>query len=191
MVFPTSVTFAILLTIWVLLTGALHFDGFLDTCDGLFGGRTPESRMRIMRDERVGAYAVIGGVLLILLKYACLSALVSRTAALIVAPTVARGIMAIAIVALPYARSEGLGRWMKDHAGWIQAILSLATLIAVAFIVAEWFGLLTVAISLAVATVGTLYVLRRLPGLTGDIYGAGCEIVELVVLLAFVAREKP
>ena len=35
------------------------------------------------------------------------------------------------------------------------------------------------------------FVRRRLPGLTGDIYGAGCEIVELVVLLAFVAREKP
>jgi adenosylcobinamide-GDP ribazoletransferase len=75
MVFPTSIATALVLTIWVLITGALHLDGFLDTCDGLFGGRTAEARLRIMRDERVGAYAVVGGILLILLKYACLSAL--------------------------------------------------------------------------------------------------------------------
>jgi cobalamin synthase len=30
-------------------------------------------------------------------------------------------------------------------------------------------------------------VLRRLPGLTGDVYGALCELLEALVLLAFVA----
>ena len=84
LVFPPAVSAALLLAVWVLLTGGLHLDGFLDSCDGLFGGRTPEARLRIMRDERVGAYAVIGGVLLLLMKYACLTSLMERTTALVV-----------------------------------------------------------------------------------------------------------
>ena len=64
--FPPLVRSAIVLAAWVLLTGALHLDGFLDACDGLLGGFTPEKRLDIMRDERVGAYALSGGVLLLL-----------------------------------------------------------------------------------------------------------------------------
>ena len=50
---PPLVRAALLLALWVILTGALHLDGFLDACDGLFGGYTPEARLEIMRDERV------------------------------------------------------------------------------------------------------------------------------------------
>ena len=63
---PPLVRIALILTLWVILTGALHLDGFLDACDGLLGGFTPESRLEIMRDERVGAFALAGGVLLLL-----------------------------------------------------------------------------------------------------------------------------
>ena len=56
--FPPPVRSAILLALWVLLTGALHLDGFLDTCDGLLGGATPAKRLEIMRDEHTGAYAL-------------------------------------------------------------------------------------------------------------------------------------
>jgi len=47
---PSTLIVAFLvLTAWVVLTGALHLDGFCDLCDGLFGGRTPEDRLRIMQ----------------------------------------------------------------------------------------------------------------------------------------------
>jgi hypothetical protein len=49
---PPLVRVALVLALWVILTGALHLDGFLDACDGLLGGFTPESRLEIMRDER-------------------------------------------------------------------------------------------------------------------------------------------
>jgi adenosylcobinamide-GDP ribazoletransferase len=191
LLFPPGVTAALLLAVWVLSTGALHLDGFLDACDGLFGGQTPEARLRIMRDERAGAFAVIGGSLLLLVKYACLAGLADRTSALIVAPTLARGGMALAVVVFPYARPEGLGRCMKDHAGPGQVCLASLTMLAAAFLAARWLGLLFVA--LAVVTIGAwaAVVLRRLPGFTGDLYGALCELIEAVALLAFVAGEKP
>ena len=52
---PIPIRCTLVLGLWIILTGALHLDGFLDSCDGLLGGETPERRMEIMRDERVGA----------------------------------------------------------------------------------------------------------------------------------------
>ena len=190
LLFPPGVAAALLLVAWVLATGALHLDGFLDACDGLFGGHTPETRLRIMRDERVGAFAVIGGILLLLVKYSCLAGLANRGVALIVAPTVARSGMAVAIVAFPYARADGLGRWMKDNAGWRQVVLVSITALGTAILTARLLGLAAVALSVLVAGAVAVFVLRRLPGLTGDIYGTLCEMVEVFVLLTFVAGEK-
>src|SRR5262249_47410216 len=44
----------LVLTAWVVSTGALHLDGFCDLCDGLFGGHTPEDRLRILHDPHLG-----------------------------------------------------------------------------------------------------------------------------------------
>lgn len=189
--FPPGVTAALVLAAWVLGTGALHLDGFLDTCDGLFGGHTPEARLRIMRDERAGAFAVIGGILLMLLKYAALTGNPDRLAALIVAPVVGRWGMTVAVIAFPYGRPEGLGRAMKDNAGWPQAaVASVSAVAAVTLIAVVGRGeraLLTLPLAAAVTWAGGRFVLRRLPGLTGDIYGALCELLEVMVLLVFVA----
>jgi adenosylcobinamide-GDP ribazoletransferase len=187
LLFAPGVTAALVLAAWVLATGALHLDGFLDTCDGLFGGRTAEERLRIMRDERAGAFAVVGAVLLLLLKYALLAALAGQAPALIVAPVVGRWGMTVALVAFPYARSEGLGRAMKDHAGSPEAVVATITTLVAVTLVAEWRGI--VALALAIPAGGLIVgaALRRLPGLTGDVYGALGELLEVFTLLVFAA----
>jgi adenosylcobinamide-GDP ribazoletransferase len=187
---PSNVTSALVLTGWILCTGALHLDGFLDSCDGLFGGHTPEDRLRILRDERVGAFAVIGGVLLLLVKFQALAALAHRSAALGLAPVLGRWGMAVAVVAFPYARAEGLGRTMKDQARGSQALLASAIAIGAAWFTAGWHGMAFLLLSGALMFFIARFVLKRLPGLTGDIYGALCELLEVLVLLGFVASEK-
>jgi adenosylcobinamide-GDP ribazoletransferase len=190
-VFPPGVAVALALAAWVLSTGALHLDGFLDSCDGLFGGHTPEARLRIMRDERAGAFAVIGGILLLLLKYAALAANPGRLAALLAAPVVGRWGMTLALVAFPYGRTEGLGRAMKDHAGWPQVALATVLTVAVAAgtfaLTPSWRPLIVLPLAGVVTWAAGRFALCRLPGLTGDIYGALCELLEVVVLLTFVA----
>jgi adenosylcobinamide-GDP ribazoletransferase len=190
--FPPGVTAALVLAAWVLATGALHLDGFLDSCDGLFGGHTPEARLRIMRDERAGAFAVIGGILLLLLKYAALSGNPDRLAALVLAPVVGRWAIAMAVVAFPYGRVEGLGRAMKDNAGGLQlvfaSVVAGAAVGAVAGLVpGGWRAALALPLGGVMVWAGGRFVMRRLPGLTGDIYGALCTLVEVAVLLLFVA----
>ncbi|WPD18712.1 adenosylcobinamide-GDP ribazoletransferase [Thermaerobacter composti] len=176
------------------LTGGLHFDGWLDTCDGLFGGHTPEERLRIMRDEHVGAFAVAGGGLLLLAKCAAVSNLVHPAATLVLASVLARWAVAVAIVALPYARTAGLGRAMKDHAGPRE--VGLATLFTVLVLVGVGMGLPAGREAVIRALVGALpaaaavlyWARKRLPGLTGDVYGALVEAVETAVLLAGTSR---
>ena len=66
---PPAVVAGLVLVFMVVISGALHLDGFADTCDGIAGHRTAEERLQVMRDSRVGAFAVIGVSLLLLVKY--------------------------------------------------------------------------------------------------------------------------
>jgi adenosylcobinamide-GDP ribazoletransferase len=185
-VFPSPVVAVFLLTAWLLLTRALHFDGFLDSCDGLFGGFTPERRMEIMRDSRVGAFGVAGGGLLLLAKYTAIVSL-PQLSGLVLAPVFGRWVLSMAIFAFPYAREKGLGRDMKDNVRWPQVTLaSMITLLA-GWLLAGWLGLLAFVLAGIVLWLGAAFILRRIPGLTGDSYGALCELTELAVLLLFTA----
>jgi adenosylcobinamide-GDP ribazoletransferase len=190
--FPSLLQSALLLALWVLLTGALHLDGFLDSCDGLLGGFTPERRLEIMRDERVGAYALSGGILLLLIQFSALSALdPARQAALLLAPALGRWGVALALIVFPYARPSGLGKEIKDHARLPQALLAslfaLAALLASAWLSNIWAAAAALAAGVIAWTGITRFTLKRIPGLTGDIYGATSLLVETAVLLAFVA----
>lgn len=184
LIFPAQVATVFVLAVWLLLTRALHFDGFLDTCDGLFGGFTPERRLEIMRDSRVGAFGVAAGGLLLLAKYAALVSL-PHLSGLLLAPVLGRWVLSIAIFAYPYAREKGLGRDMKDNVRWSQVTLATLVSLLVAWIFWDWTGLLAFAIAGIVLWLGAGFILRRIPGLTGDSYGALCELAELTVLLLF------
>ena len=170
---------------WLFLMRALHFDGFLDIFDGLFGGFSPIRRLEIMKDPRVGAFGVAAGVLLIFAKLFAISALNTRPAAFILAPVLARWAMSIAIVAFPYARQQGLGVDMKSHAGWPQVVISSLFTLLVAWLAVQGWGLALVVMIAALLFLSARYMLTLLPGLTGDSYGFICELVELVVLVVF------
>ncbi len=186
-IFPPGVTVALVMAVWLLVSGAIHFDGFLDSCDGLFGGKTPEQRLDIMRDHRVGAFAVAGGGLLLLLRYSALVALPDRTFVLLLAPTLGRWAMSLAIVFFPYARAQGLGRAMKDHARWPQALLSTLIALAAAWFIGGPAGLAAMLVAAATLLLTALFIRTRIPGLTGDSYGAINELTEVTVLLLFTA----
>lgn len=184
LIFSSQIVSVIVLVAWLLVTRALHFDGFLDSCDGLFGGFTPERRLEIMRDSRVGAFGVAGGGLLLLAKYAAIISL-PNLSGLLLALVFGRWALSMAIFAFPYAREKGMGRDMKDNVRWPQVILATIITGLIAWFFAGWMGIIAYAIAGAVLFLGAAFILRRIPGLTGDSYGALCELTELVVLLFF------
>lgn len=191
---PAGVAAALLLLAWVVLTGALHLDGFVDCCDGLLAPVSRERRLEILRDVHVGAFGLVGAVLLLLLKYTALVAMPApfRLPGLLLIPVLGRWAMSGAVLLWPYARpSGGLGRLAQTGAGRSQlAVATLTTLLAVGL--AWWAGLGWAALALlaltaAVVLIAARWVQARIGGLTGDVYGALCELTEAVCLLALVA----
>lgn len=184
-ILPPLLTTAITLAAWVALTRALHFDGFLDSVDGLFGGFTPERRLEIMRDSRVGAFGVVGGGLLLLIKFSAIYSLTEIFPAIMLAPVLGRWAITLAVVFFPYARDKGMGRGIKNNARWTQALFATITTLAAAWLLAQWSGIAVCALVIAVMLAWLEFVRQRIPGMTGDIYGATCEIIEVTALIFF------
>ena len=69
LIFPIEIAVLISMISGILLTGAFHEDGFADVCDSFGGGWKKQRILEIMKDSRIGAYGVIGLVLLLLIKF--------------------------------------------------------------------------------------------------------------------------
>jgi adenosylcobinamide-GDP ribazoletransferase len=182
---PANVAAALVLVVWVGLTGMLHLDGFMDSCDGLLPPRERTRRLEIMKDSRVGAFGVVGGVLLLLVKFTALAALPeeSRLAMLVAAPVLARWAMTWQMARYPRARSGGLGVLFTTGLGWPQVTTASAVAVGVAFFLLGWLGLIVLAGAWLAATLVAGLAMARLGGLTGDVYGATGEVVEAALLV--------
>jgi adenosylcobinamide-GDP ribazoletransferase len=186
---PPGLAAALLLALWVALTGMLHLDGFMDSCDGLLPPRDRERRLEIMKDSRVGAFGVVAVVLLLLVKFNALAALPGsyRLVTLVTVPVLARWAMTWVMARYPLARSDGMGVLFTAGLGWPQLGLASAAALLVAVMLMSWVGLLLLGITWLTATLVARLALARLGGLTGDVYGAICELVEVVLLVVVVA----
>ena len=182
---PTALGSALLIVALVLLTGANHLDGFMDSCDGMVAGRSPQERLAIMRDSRVGSFGVVGVLCLLLVKYISILFLpgASRMAALLLMPTLGRWSMVYAIVAYPTARREGLGQSFKEHANWGGVVIATIITIAVSVVLLKLLGLALVAAIWLILVIMAAFFKKKLGGLTGDTYGAINEVIEVSVLI--------
>ncbi len=70
-----AVVLSMMATVW--MTGGFHEDGWADTCDGLGGSVSRERALEIMKDSRVGVYASLGLILLLVLKAVVLTSLLT------------------------------------------------------------------------------------------------------------------
>lgn len=186
--FPALLVGLLTIAAWKLLTGGLHLDGLADCLDGL-AGRDPEHRLAIMRDSRIGAFAAIGLILVLLVDVAAVAEMAEdrRWRALVVAPTVARATPLVLARLFPPARRDGQGASFQASVGRAPTALAVALASLVAVVLLGWTGVLaTVAGLLAAVLLGWLLA-SRLGGVTGDVLGAAVEIAELTVLLAGAA----
>ena len=176
---------SLIVVLLLALSGALHADGLADTCDAVFGHASPERRLEIMRDPRVGVFGVVGLVSVVALKIAAVEALPShlRPLLLVLAPGLGRWAIILVATVFPYGRQTGLGAPLKAAA--TPGLLLVASILPlVGCVVAGPPGLASGALAAVTALALGAWLMRLLPGLTGDCYGAVCEVVETVVWLS-------
>ncbi|MFH0769515.1 MAG: adenosylcobinamide-GDP ribazoletransferase [Chloroflexota bacterium] len=190
---PTVLVNGLLIVALTVITGALHLDGFVDTCDGIGGIKTVEARWAAMRDSRTGAFGVIGVFLLLLIKYLSLSSVPQNLlmATLVLMPVIGRWAMVYAVFAHSYAKTAGLGNLFKQGANWQRFALATIIFLVIAIGLAllanvNYFYLASLAIIVGVwviVIIMSTYFKRKFSGLTGDTYGAINEVAEVCVLI--------
>lgn len=187
-VLPPMVVKGLVLTVLILLTGALHLDGFADTCDGFFSGKGRKETLAIMRDSRIGAMGVIGLILILLLKFALLVSLPEQMkvqmGALLLMPAIGRWAMVVIGSLTPYAR-QGAGKGSFHTSGNIEhRDLFKATLITfiLSVVLFKFLAILLMPAVYLLILGLRWFSLRKIGGITGDVSGAGGELSEVLTL---------
>lgn len=183
---PPLVTAASLVTAWILLTGGLHLDGLSDSADAWIGGMGDrEKTLMIMKDPNCGPAGVVAIVLVILLKFATLYTLVCANdwITLLLAVILARTLLPLLFLTIPYVRSNGLGASLAAHQPRRLSIFIVATTFALMFLLIDIHYFLLSLTALFIFLFLRLLMLQRIGGTTGDTAGALVEIVETTVLL--------
>ncbi len=186
---PLPLVAALLLAALLGVTGGLHLDGLMDSLDGLFGGGSPETRLEIMRDSRVGSYGIAGAASLLLVEYSCLVSLPmgGRVQALVLAMALSRWAMVATLWGFPPASPKGLAAGLKPEVR--RAHMVLATLFAMGIAGGSrgWVGLGMAVIAALSVLLGGRLAASRLGGVTGDVCGGTGQLVEAAVLVCAVA----
>lgn len=186
---PRTVLSVLLIALPIFLTGGIHFDGLLDSADGLFSGRPRERSLEIMRDSRVGSMGVIAGILNVMLRYSVLNALPGALlpGLLIAQPAAGRWVMSLALHLFPYARKEGgLGQGFTEEKGIVNIIFSTLLAAAVMWLTGGPAGAVIALMVGGLSLLIAVWAARKLGGLTGDIYGALNEVAENLFLLLWL-----
>lgn len=186
---PHLVVCCLLIVSEILFTKALHLDGLADTIDGLSASKDREEVLAIMRQGRVGAFGVVGLVMIILAKLTLLYSLPSPyiLGALILMATYGRWSLVFSAYFYPYARKKGgIGRPFVNLIEPKELIVATIITFGVSLIFARWATAILFLISIAGLVALNSFLKKRIGGVTGDTLGAGCELVEVITLMVMV-----
>ncbi len=193
---------ALILGLWVMISGGLHLDGLADSVDAWVGSHGDKQRaLDIMKDPQAGPIAVIVLFLLLIIKFSALYQLITGTneiverdyhAWLLIFPLVlSRSVPLLLFLTTPYVRKNGLGSSMANHLDKQSArgVLSLTTaliLFVLGISLGIVHGIVLIAVTLLFVWLLRLMMMKVLDGMTGDTIGATIEIIEVVVLCTLV-----
>ena len=189
LLFPKSLVLWLTIGLLAYLTRGLHLDGFADTMDGVASGGTKEKILEVMRDSRIGAFGVVGLILLIGAKYYALDQISNPSLpySLILMAVMGRNSMVLVCYRSAYARpNEGLGRPFTENLGSREMVLSLVSASGIALLLMGLKGIL-VFLGICLFSLGyRFFFKKKLGGVTGDILGAANELAELLCLIFLI-----
>ncbi len=183
----------ILIAIPVLISGGIHLDGFLDTCDALSSFKTRDERLRILKDPHTGAFAVIWGIVYFLVLYGALDSLSTLKMAGVYAFTfvISRSLSAISVVSFPKASKEGtvsgFSRSAADRTTRIVCIFYIFLSAVFMLVISPAFAAAALLGALLSFLVYYRVSLKSFGGINGDLAGFFTSICELLMPLFMAA----
>jgi adenosylcobinamide-GDP ribazoletransferase len=173
------------------VTGAFHEDGLADTADGLGGGRTREQRLAIMKDSRIGVFALLAVGFCLAARVLALANLPITTGvwALISAHGAGR-LAAVAVMARQsYAGDLAVAKLTPGprRVQWTELALACLTCLWPLFFLGLMPSLVGCTLGAVAATWLAMTAQRQIGGYTGDILGAAEQLFETAFLLGVAA----
>lgn len=196
---PSLLGAAIVLTAWVLITGALHLDGLADTADAWVGGHGDRERtLEIMKDPRSGPVAVAAVNCLLLLKLAALAALATHVhsapwrdmrlaAGCILPPLLARAAIPVLFAHTAYVRADGIAQDLTAHQSRLAGAVTVTLTVICTLAACRALGAIALGAAVLAYVIVRWGLVRRLGGFTGDGAGALIELIEAACLVAMAA----
>ncbi|MGZ6228838.1 MAG: adenosylcobinamide-GDP ribazoletransferase [Candidatus Binataceae bacterium] len=184
--FGDALAALVLVLTLTVLTGAVHLDGLADSADALGAGTDRRRALEIMRDSRIGSFGTAAIFFFLALEIVALATMgeARRTAALWLAPGLARWAMVAVGWRIDYLRAAGAGTLLVVPGGDRNLVLAGAIAALAALPIFSWRVLLVYAVAAVLAALLRAAYRRWLGGVTGDLLGAAGELVEVAVLLA-------
>lgn len=170
----------------ILITGAMHIDGFGDTCDGFFAFKGKDKIIEIMKDSRIGTFACIGIVINLLIKYEGYLLLANNSKALgiILVPMISKASMILLSYIGKPAKEKGSGNLFINTVTLREVIVNIIFVLIIGFLLNFIFNTVVLLVSAIMLTIlFNLLCISKIKGITGDSLGAGNEIVVLVSLI--------
>ncbi|MTF40165.1 adenosylcobinamide-GDP ribazoletransferase [Cyanobacterium aponinum] len=188
--FPPLTKIVLLVFAWICVTGGLHFDGAIDAGDAWGVQGDQKKRLEVMQDSRVGAYGLISGIFLVLLKIVSLYELsIPLWWGLMISMSWGRWGQLGAISLYPYVREEGKGAFLKKDLNFpLDGIIGSLFIIFLIIIQIYFLGnsltqvITTNIIGASISLMMGWLIQKPLGGHTGDTYGATVEWSEALIL---------
>jgi adenosylcobinamide-GDP ribazoletransferase len=177
-----------------LLTGGLHLDGLADTADGLGSRRPRDEALAIMRRSDIGPFGVAALLFTVLVQITALATVTPGwpgAGAVLLAAVTGRVAVVLATGA-PAARPGGFGALVAAATtARARVAVGTAVLVVASGTAAEVAGpaaALRAAVAVLAGVLATdllrRIAVRRLGGMTGDVFGALVEVAAATALLA-------
>jgi adenosylcobinamide-GDP ribazoletransferase len=180
---------ALVVGVWIAITGGLHLDGAMDTADGLAVG-DPERRLQVMMDSATGAFGAMAAILIIILKVTALTDIAENHCLVLMAACGwGRWGQQFAIACYPYLKPTGKGavhkQAIRSYLDLLPSWFLLLGLSSVVWLINPQKLVLAVGMVLAgsiISVVTAAWFNYKLGGHTGDTYGAVVEWTEALFL---------
>lgn len=188
---PGGIVTAGYVLIPVILTGGIHLDGYLDTCDALSSYQSRERKLEIMKDSHAGAFAIICGIGYFVLQYGVWDS-VSGMALRILPFTfvLSRAFSGLAVVTFPCAKGSGLLAAFSTSAQKKPVKISMITIIVLVSVAMLWMDVVIGSVTVITVLVVFYYYYhmskKQFGGITGDLAGYFLQIAEVMMALVSI-----
>lgn len=171
----------------VLVTGAFHEDGLIDSADGMGGGWSIEQKLLIMKDSRVGSYGAISLWFVLALKFALLASSSNVILALLLAHPLSRSISGLMMFISPYVRETADAKVKFIAQAKHKTDLYISLILGFSGLIFTPQYILPLLSALAIFVVCFRYLAhRQIGGITGDVLGAAQQLSELLIYIVLI-----